>query len=583
MRLSGKHKTNSKLGFSILLLSLGISGATQAQTPPADPAPGKWVTAFYPGYQQALLPPEEIDFSVLTHLVVGLLFPNSDGSLNPMFMMDPVAGEAFAKNAVDRAHAAGKKALLMLGGAGAYGFTSAVSEPNRARLVENAVAYAKRLGFDGIDVDYEEGIVDHYDLALQFVTELRAVWPEGIIAFDSFWINNNFSSEINPHLIEIAKQVDQFNLMTYYMADAWGWKSWHSSALDGNQPEFPTSVKSSVDAFVNRGVPAAKIGMGIGSFGTCWGAPVTGPRQDTGGSYVRASDNAMSYPNIRNSYFAAKNYFYDMDADAPYLSFSTPTGQDQCGFISYENPRSIAAKGAYARAKGLGGTIVWTLAEGYERGSAKPNEFLYAVRDAFLSEHGDNREPVADAYLNRVAGNTPLTATFNASLSSDPDGDKLSFAWDFGDGGYGDGQEVRHTFTNTSASVKTYRVLLTVSDGQSSASKELSVQVNPPGLVQVDAPSGLTGKVSGLAVRLRWNDNADNEDLFAIERAPYGSNDFVKVGEAAPNATAHTDAPPAGHYHYRVRAYNAAANKYSDPSNSVEIVATGIPTADLPL
>jgi chitinase len=542
---------------------------------------GKWVTAFYPGYQVDLLRPEEIDFSVLTHLVVGMVFPRSDGTLDPMFMWDDAAGEQLARDLVNRAHGAGKKAIMMLGGAGAQDFPSALSDANRGKFVANVVSYAKGIGFDGVDLDYEENL--NYGLAKRFVADFKAAWPGGLLTFDAFWVNKNFKDDIDPQLVDIAKMVDQFNVMTYVMADAWGWQSWHSSAIYGEQPLYPSSVSSTVDAYVAKGVPVGKIGIGIGSFGSCWGQPVTGPRQDTGGSYVRASDNEMSYSNIRDLYYSAQNYFYDDIAETAFLSYPTPKGANQCTFISYENQRSVAAKGAYVRKKGAGGVILWTLGEGYRRGAGNPNEFLYALRNAFLGDHSINRAPAAAAIADRVSGNTPLTVTFNASLSSDPDGDKLTYAWNFADGGTGSGQIVKHTFTNTGTVKQTFDVVLTVSDGKAAAKKTLPVTVNPPGLVEVAAPSNLSAKTSGISVMLNWKDNSDNEDNFYIERAASGSGTYLRVGQVGQGVTAYTDTPPAGTYDYRVRAFNAAASKLSAASNKVTVVASGQPTPDLVL
>lgn len=47
------------------------------------------------------------------------------------------------------------------------------------------------------------------------------------------------------------------------------------------------------------------------------------------------------------------------------LSFSTATGPQSCGFVSYDNPESIAAKGTYLKAQGLGGVIMWTINQNY--------------------------------------------------------------------------------------------------------------------------------------------------------------------------------------------------------------------------
>jgi outer membrane protein assembly factor BamB len=56
------------------------------------------------------------------------------------------------------------------------------------------------------------------------------------------------------------------------------------------------------------------------------------------------------------------------------------------------------------------------------------------------------------------------TVQFNASSSTDPEHDTLSFTWDFADGGTGTGPITTHTFNIASPSVQGYTVKLTVSD-----------------------------------------------------------------------------------------------------------------------
>ncbi|MBO0879066.1 MAG: PKD domain-containing protein, partial [Mycobacterium sp.] len=55
-----------------------------------------------------------------------------------------------------------------------------------------------------------------------------------------------------------------------------------------------------------------------------------------------------------------------------------------------------------------------------------------------------------------------LTASFDASGSSDPDGSIAAYAWDFGDGGTGNGQSPNHTY----GAAGTYSVTLTVTDNE---------------------------------------------------------------------------------------------------------------------
>ncbi len=70
---------------------------------------------------------------------------------------------------------------------------------------------------------------------------------------------------------------------------------------------------------------------------------------------------------------------------------------------------------------------------------------------------------------------TEEPVVFDASSSSDPDNDPLSYAWDFGDGRTGQGKVTQHTY----AKPGDYVVILTVSDpsgAESRATKLLKVE-----------------------------------------------------------------------------------------------------------
>lgn len=74
---------------------------------------------------------------------------------------------------------------------------------------------------------------------------------------------------------------------------------------------------------------------------------------------------------------------------------------------------------------------------------------------------GDNAPPVAAFTAGAtVAAGTPLA--FDGSGSSDPDGDALTFGWDFGDGGRGGASQLAHVFATSGS----YAVTLTVADGR---------------------------------------------------------------------------------------------------------------------
>jgi chitinase len=129
-------------------------------------------------------------------------------------------------------------------------------------------------------------------------------------------------------------------------------------------------------------VPAGKLGLGIGFYGSCWTAPVNGPLQDLGGSALVADDDVMTYDHIMTAYYADAAYHWDAAAQVPYLGFAAPHGPEGCTFVSYEDQQSIAAKGQYAHDHGLGGAIVWTINEGHR--PTQPDLLMTAVKLAFL-------------------------------------------------------------------------------------------------------------------------------------------------------------------------------------------------------
>ena len=365
--------------------SVTPTGATEP--PPPDtttppPATGRWLSGYYVGYQRDLYPVETVDFSVLTHLFVGRIIPNWDGTVITHFDINDTEGPAMAKRLAERAHQAGRKAVLMLGGAGEHDrFASAASDANRARFVTNLLATMDQLGYDGIDVDWEP--INDVDKAplLDLLKRLRAARPNMILTIPVGWVNPNWQT-VDPWYAEVAAVVDQMNMMTYYMAGPWGgWLSWHSSALAGQGGQYPSSVSSSAQLYLNAGIPKTKLGIGLGFFGMCWQG-VTGPRQS--GGWVVADDNAMSYRNIMTSYHSDAARRWDDAASVPYLTFASRTGPAGCNFVSYDDAQSITAKGNYVKSTGLGGAIVWTIAQGHLPTAAEKNPLLRAAYQAIV-------------------------------------------------------------------------------------------------------------------------------------------------------------------------------------------------------
>ncbi|WP_109830639.1 glycoside hydrolase family 48 protein [Reichenbachiella versicolor] len=110
----------------------------------------------------------------------------------------------------------------------------------------------------------------------------------------------------------------------------------------------------------------------------------------------------------------------------------------------------------------------------------------------FGNEPNGGDTPSASFTATPISGKEPLVVTFDATNSSDPNGDPLTYSWVFGDGATGSGATVTHTYTNIGDNV----VVLTVSDGANSDTATETIEVldsndAPIAAIAVDNVSGV--------------------------------------------------------------------------------------------
>lgn len=87
-----------------------------------------------------------------------------------------------------------------------------------------------------------------------------------------------------------------------------------------------------------------------------------------------------------------------------------------------------------------------------------------------------NLPPVAQISATTTSGAAPLVVTLDGSGSSDPNGDALTYLWNFGDGTQAMGQSVVHTYSQGE-----YTAILTVSDTRAATnSAEVAITVSAP-------------------------------------------------------------------------------------------------------
>ena len=369
----------------LIILFLQLPSALAATTTEGSSGTTPWVTGYYVGYQRDMLSPEQIDWNGLTQIAMGAVTANADGTLNTDFYIDNTNGPVLARQISTLAHAHNKKAILMLGGADNGPAIHSAVRDHRASIIANIVSTMNSLGYDGVDLDWEDDV--DWVLFETFAKELRQAAPGKIITLPGGAINSNYQT-VDPQVVKVTKYVDQFNLMTYYPATAWagdGWYSWHNSPLKGAKSTTPVSIEDSLARYNASGVPKEKLGMGVGFYAIGYKGGITGPNQPTTSGIIVGGDN--DYPLSKlfgtGGAYDEQYRYWDSNAVEPYLSLPQP---DSFGakYISFEDEQSLIAKGAFTRENGYGGIILWTINEGYVASRADPNFLMGALQVGFI-------------------------------------------------------------------------------------------------------------------------------------------------------------------------------------------------------
>jgi glucose/arabinose dehydrogenase len=124
--------------------------------------------------------------------------------------------------------------------------------------------------------------------------------------------------------------------------------------------------------------------------------------------------------------------------------------------------------------------------------------------------------PVAVAAVSQTNGASPLSISFSSSGSYDPDGEALSYFWDFGDGTTSTDPAPQHVYIT--AGMKTFIATLTVTDARGlSSSGKVSVTVNnKPPIATITSP--VSGSRIGPGARVTFTGlGADPDEALPSE------------------------------------------------------------------
>jgi len=345
-----------KLNNNILLRTIFITSTIIIISFSAKVSAQKIIVGYYPDYGAEVIPPQDIQFENLTHIVHGFVWPNHDGSL-AMYEGIP------ASNLVALAHQAGVKALLALGGAGdipTLGFEAIAGDSvKRTTFVNKAVHLADSLGYDGIDLDWEfpDNANERSNYTL-LVKEFRKALDE----IDASLLLTMASSSTNfygqwTEYEKIVDDMDFFNLLAYEYNGFWSEKTGHNAPLYNWQNVTDGNGNASVTYLnVTKKIPKDKIVLGIPFYGKMYNS--SGLNQ----TFSDISDDVnvlgLTFRDVLNNIDDTYEYNFDEEAKTP---FFISTAQNR--FISFDDTNSVRIKTEYAITNGLKGVMIWEITQ----------------------------------------------------------------------------------------------------------------------------------------------------------------------------------------------------------------------------
>ena len=160
----------------------------------------------------------------------------------------------------------------------------------------------------------------------------------------------------NIDLAEACRTLDLINLMAYDFTGTWTSVCGHHAQLrapTGPYGRLHQDLMSSgcrgVDYVRSRGVPCRSIVLGVPAYARYFAGA-----QGHGVAFESSGVGEMDYCDVPDEWIA------EADVDDAAAAASVVDVEGGKGFVSFDVPRTVAAKARYARATGLAGLFYWT-------------------------------------------------------------------------------------------------------------------------------------------------------------------------------------------------------------------------------
>lgn len=299
--------------------------------------------------------------------------------------------------------------------------------------------------FDGVDIDWEFpggnganpnlGNANDGETYVTLMRELRAMLDELSAETGRTYELTSAISAGDDKIAKVDYQaaqqyMDYIFLMSYDFNGGWtNTELGHQTNLyeASWDPDTRYTTDKGVKALLGQGVTPGKIVVGAAMYGRGWtgvnGYSGDNPFTGTATGKVKGTWEAgvVDYRQIVNDYMGSGwTYSYDETAEAPSL-FKASTGD----LITFDDARSVKAKGQYVLSNQLGGLFAWEI-------DADNGDILNAMHEGLGHGEGTtppvNKAPISNAGADvNVTG--PSDVVLNGSGSRDPENEALTYLW----------------------------------------------------------------------------------------------------------------------------------------------------------
>uniref|UniRef100_A0A8D0WPX4 Chitinase-3-like protein 1 n=3 Tax=Sus scrofa TaxID=9823 RepID=A0A8D0WPX4_PIG len=267
------------------------------------------------------------------------------------------------------------KILLSIGGYlfGSKGFHPMVdSSKSRLEFINSVIPFLRNHNFDGLDISWIYPDVKDNSLFIVLIHELAEAFQQDSVKSSKERLLLTAGVSAGRQIIDnsyqikkLAKELDFINLLSFDFHGSWEKPlvTGHNSPLRKGQLDRGTTsyynVEYAVGYWLNKGMPAEKVVMGIPTYGrsftlasaeTAVGAPASGPGA---AGPITESSGFLAYYEICQFLQGAK-IMRLQDQQVPYAVKGNQ-------WVGYDDVESVESKVQFLKSLNLAGAMIWSI------------------------------------------------------------------------------------------------------------------------------------------------------------------------------------------------------------------------------